>query len=92
MCIRDSTYAIQPSYLIELTDHCYLSAPNWESAKGIARREAQDEATDMNVWKLPMGGEPMLWARFYYEDPMKKPVENPGDDCDLLAYDSRDVI
>ena len=86
------TYAIQPSYLIELTDHCYLAAPNWESAKGNARREAQDEATDMNVWKLPIGGEPMLWARFYYEDPMNKPVENPGDDGDLLAYEAGDVI
>ena len=86
------TYAIQPSYLIELTDHCYLSAPNWESAQGIARRQAQDEATDMNIWKLPMGGHPMLWGRIYYEDPMNKPFENPGDDGDLLAYDSRDVI
>ena len=86
------TYAIQPSYLIELTDHCYLSAPNWESAQGIARRQAQDEATDMNIWKLPMGGHPMLWGRIYYEDPMNKPVENPGDDGDLLAYEAGDVI
>ena len=23
------TYAIQPSYLIELTDHCHV-APNWD--------------------------------------------------------------
>ena len=62
------------------------------AAKGIAMRQAQDDQADQNVWKIPMGGEPMLWARFYYENPMNKPVENPGDDGDLLAYDSRDVI
>ena len=55
-------------------------------------RQAQDDQADQNVWKIPMGGEPMLWARFYYENPMNKPLENPGDDGDLLAYDSRDVI
>ena len=85
------TYAIQPSYLIELTDHCYVAAPNWESAQGIARRQAQDEATDMNIWKLPMGGHPMLWSRIYYEDPMKKHVEHRIDDGDLLHYQSGDV-
>ena len=46
----------------------------------------------MNIWKLPMGGHPMLWGRIYYEDPMKKPIENPGDDGDLLAYEAGDVI
>ena len=56
------------------------------------KEKPQDEATDMNIWKLPMGGQPMLWGRIYYEDPMNKPLENPGDDGDLLAYDSRDVI
>ena len=86
------TYAIQPSYLIELTDGCYVAAPNMEAAEGIAMRQAQDDQADQNVWKIPMGGEPMLWARFYYENPMNKPLENPGDDGDLLAYDSRDVI
>ena len=39
-----------------------------------------------------MGGQPMLWMRVYYEDPMNKLLRNPGDDGDLLAYDSRDVI
>ena len=47
----------------------------------------------MSIWKVPMGGRTdALDARFYYEDPMNKPLENPGDDGDLLAYDSRDVI
>ena len=86
------TYAIQPSCLLELTNHCYVASPNMESAKGIALRQAQDDGTDMNIWKIPMGGQPMLWMRVYYEDPMNKPFENPGDDGDLLAYDSRDVI
>ena len=85
------TYAIQPSYLLELTDHCYVASPNMESAKGIALRQAQDDATDMNIWKIPMGGQPMLWMRIYYDDPMRKPVENPGDDGDLLHYQSGDV-
>ena len=85
-------YAIQPCSLSELTDGCYVAAPNMEAAEGIARRQAQDDQADQNVWKIPMGGEPMLWARFYYENPMNKPLENPGDDGDLLAYDSRDVI
>ena len=85
-------YAIQPCSLSELTDGCYVAAPNMEAAKGNAMRQAQDDQADQNVWKIPMGGEPMLWARFYYENPMNKPIENPGDDGDLLAYDSRDVI
>ena len=86
------TYAIQPSYLSELTDHCYSAAPNMEAAKGLALRQAQDDATDMNIWKIPMGGKPMLWMRIYYNDPMNKPAENPGDDGDLLAYEAGDVI
>ena len=40
------TYAIQPSYLLELTDHCYVASPNMESAKGIALRQAQDDAIE----------------------------------------------
>ena len=34
----------------------------------------------------------MLWMRVYYEDPMNKPLENLGDDGDLLSYRSEDVI
>ncbi|MEK9738648.1 MAG: hypothetical protein VW438_02840 [Euryarchaeota archaeon] len=86
------TYAIQPSYLSELTDHCYSAAPNMEAAKGLALRQAQDDATDMNIWKIPMGGKPMLWMRIYYNDPMNKPAEIPGDDGDLLGYEAGDVI
>ena len=86
------TYAIQPSYLSELTDHCYSAAPNMEAAKGLALRQAQDDATDMNIWKIPMGGKPMLWMRIYYNDPMNKPAEISGDDGDLLAYEAGDVI
>ncbi len=33
----------------------------------------------------------MLWMRIYHNDPMRKPVENPGDDGDLLHYQSGDV-
>ena len=85
------TYAIQPSYLLELTDHCYVASPNMEAAKGIALRQAQDDATDMNIWKIPMGGQPMLWMRVYYNDPMKKHVEHRIDDGDLLHYQPGDV-
>jgi len=46
----------------------------------------------MNIWKIPMGGKPMLWMRIYYNDPMNKPAEIPGDDGDLLAYEAGDVI
>tara|TARA_B100001094_G_C17774124_1_gene596498 strand:- start:177 stop:383 length:207 start_codon:yes stop_codon:yes gene_type:complete len=48
------TYAIQPSYLIELTDHCFVPSPDIEAAKSIALSQAQDEATDQNIWKVPL--------------------------------------
>ena len=86
------TYAIQPSTLIELTDGCYLAAPNMEAARGIARRQMEDEKTGQNIWKIPVGGEPMLWDAVYYNDPANKPFENPGDDGDLLGYSPVDVI
>jgi len=86
------TYAIQPSYLAELTDHCFVPSPDIESAKSIAWSQAQDEATDQNIWKVPLGGKAMLWERVYYNDPANKPYENPGDDGDLLAYTSEEVI
>ena len=54
-------------------------------------RQAQDDATDMNIWKIPMGGQPMLWMRIYYNDPMKKHVEHRIDDGDLLHYQPGDV-
>ena len=50
------TYAIQPSYLAELTDHCFVPSPDIEAAKSIAESQAQDEATDQNIWKIPLGG------------------------------------
>jgi len=86
------TYAIQPSYLIELTDHCFVPSPDIEAAKSIALSQAQDEATDQNIWKVPLGGKAMLWTCVYYNDPANKPFENPGDDGDLLAYTSEEVI
>lgn len=86
------TYAIQPSYLIELTEHCFLPSPDIEAAKNIAVSQAQNEATDQDIWKIPLGGNPMLWMRIYYNDPANKPFENPGDDGDLLAYTSEEVI
>ncbi len=86
------TYAIQPSYLAELTDHCFVPSPDFAAAKSIAERQAQDDATDQNIWKVPLGGKAMLWMCVYYNDPANKPYENPGDDGDLLAYTSEEVI
>ena len=59
------TYAIQPSYLAELTDHCFVPSPDIEAAKSIAESQAQDEATDQNIWKIPLDGKPMLWMCVY---------------------------
>ena len=39
-----------------------------------------------------MGGQPMLWGTVLLRRPDEQALENPGDDGDLLAYDSRDVI
>jgi len=86
------TYAIQPSYLAELSVHCSVFSPDFAAAKSIAESQAQDEATDQNIWKIPLGGKPMLWMCVYYNDPANKPFENPGDDGDLLAYTSEEVI
>ena len=54
-----------------------MSAPNMESAKGIARREAQDDATDMNIWKIPMGGQPMLWMHGLLRGPDEEALREP---------------
>jgi len=86
------SYAIQPHHYNELKDGLYFTCMTFPQAEILARKEVEDTKLDHAIWKLPHGGEPMKWMGVYYNDPLDKPVENPGDDGDLLDYQSGDVI
>ena len=62
-----------------------------EAAEGIASARPRttgrpERLEDPDGWRAHALGTVLL------QNPMNKPLEKPGDDGDLLAYDSRDVI
>lgn len=86
------TYAIQPSSYDTLSDGHYVPCMTFFQAEILANKEVRDTQRDHTIWKIPLGGQPMAWAEVRYNDPHDKPIENPGDDGDLMDYDSSDVI
>ena len=83
-----ATWGTQPAHL--RTYDWFEATPfaTYKEAYQHAVTCAQKREGAYEVWRLPVGGEPMRWCHVDFVTPTSKPF----DDGDLMHYESIDVI
>ena len=83
-----ATWGTQPAHLRTYDWFRATSFETYDEARQHAVNCAKEEEEAYEVWRLPLGGEPMRWCHVDYVTPTAKPF----DDGDLMHYESIDVI